>query len=587
MSEARYWTNEEVADVLVRIGQLLQIKGESRFQYLAYGRAAENILNLGEDVMALWQAGQLRSIPGIGEALNLKLDELLATGKLQYLENLYAEIPPGVLDLLQITGVGPKTAATMWETLGIDSVEAARQAAEAGKLAGLPGIGAKTETRILAGIDALARRDTRTLLGSAKPLAEALLQSVIRALPVGAIARSKVAGSVRRWRETIGDVDLLVATDEAQAAMAAFRGLPQVAEVLGSGPTKSSVRLHTGLQVDLRVVPAERWGSALQYFTGSQAHNVALRQLAQRKGYSLNEYGMTRQADGTELTFSEEADLYAALGLAYVPPELREGRGEIEAAAEGKLPRLLERSDIQGELHAHTEWSDGQGSVAAMARAAQAAGYHYFVISDHSASLGVTGGLSVERLRAQREEIDAFNAQCGSGFRLLHGAEVEVLADGTLDYPDEILSWLDVVVASWHSGLRQERNAITQRALRVVHHPHVDIIAHPSGRLMPRREAADLDMDALFRAAAETGTVLEINAHPSRLDLNDVHARRALALGVHLAINCDAHRAEELELLPYGVATARRAWATPKQVINTWSLERVLAFCDRNGDCKR
>jgi DNA polymerase (family 10) len=577
MSKPRIWTNQEVADVLVRIGHLLEIKGESRFQYLAYGRAAESILNLGEEVMAIWEVGDLQSIPGVGDALSAKLDELFSTGRLRYLDNLYAEIPPGVLDLLEIPGVGPKTAKVLWEALGIDGIEPAREAALAGSLAGLPGIGAKTQARILAGIDALSRRSARTPLGTARPLADALLVALEESIPPGAIQRSAIAGSIRRWRDTIGDMDLLVVTTDVPTVMVAFRSLPHVAEVLMSGSTKTSVRLHAGLQVDLRVVPAQSWGTALQYFTGSQAHNVALRQRALRLGFSLNEYSLTRLADGMELFFRDEPELYEALDMAYVPPELREDRGEITAAVERRLPMLLEQHHIQGELHGHTTWSDGKASIAEMAEAARSAGYRYFAITDHSGSLGVTGVLDVARLRAQREEIDAYNAQAPAGFRLLHGAEVEVLADGSLDYPDEVLAWLDVVVASWHSGLRQDRETITARALRAVRNPHVDIVGHPTGRLLPRREPADLDMEALIQAAAETGTILEINAHPSRLDLNDIYARRALDLGVTLAINCDAHRPEELALLCYGVATARRAWATPDQVINAWSLDRVLA----------
>ena len=581
MSEARFWSNEEIADVLTRIGKLMQIKGESRFQVLAYSRAAENILDLGPNAYDLWRAGELRSVPGVGEAISTKLDELFTSGELRYLNNLYAEIPPGVLDLLEISGVGPKTAKVMWEALGIDSVETARKAAEAGQLAGLPGIGGKTEARILAGIEALALRDTRTPLGTARPAAEDLLADLLATLPAGTVQRSAVAGSVRRWRETIGDVDLLLATEDAPAAMAAFSHLPAVAEVLGSGSTKTSVRLRNGLQVDLRVVPAESWGAALQYFTGSQAHNVGLRQLALRQGFSLNEYALTRQADGAALPFAEEEALYTALGLSWMPPELREGRGELEAAARHELPLLVERPNIRGELHAHTTWSDGTAGVAEMAQAARSAGYRYFAITDHSAGLGIANGLDVERLRQQRQEIDAFNAQCGPDFRLLQGAEVEVLADGSLDYPDEVLAWLDVVVASVHTGLRQDRETITARALRAIRNPHVDIIGHPSGRLLPRRAAGDFDMEALFKAAAETGTVLEINANPARLDLNDVHARRAMGLGVKLAINCDAHSPGELDLLPYGVATARRAWATPEDVVNTWPIDRVLAYFAR------
>jgi DNA polymerase (family 10) len=441
-------------------------------------------------------------------------------------------------------------------------------------------------------------------------MARALLAQLRSAAP--GIERAEVAGSLRRWRDTIGDVDLLAAAADPEPVMAAFRALPQVAQVLLSGPTKTSVRLRTGMQADLRVVEPGSWGTALQYFTGSQAHGVELRELALRQGWSLNEYALTPllpsagaassgavrhpaenepgpagalgPAEGSRAprraapaTFRDEDALYAALGLPWIPPELREAQGEIRAAQQGRLPRLITLGDIRGQLHAHSTYSDGKGTLAEMAAAARAHGYEYFAFTDHSQSLAVTGGMTVEAWRRQQAELAMVRARFPD-LIILQGAEVEVRADGALDYPDDFLAGMDVVVAAIHTNHRQPRDQITQRAIRALRNPHVDVLAHPSGRLLGEREPSELDLDEVIRVAAETGVILEINAHPQRLDLNDVHARRAIELGVPLCINTDAHTPGDLDLLEYGVAVARRAWATPEHTANAWPAARLLAY---------
>lgn len=564
-------SNRQIAAILRRIGDILDIQGENRFKVLAYRRAADNIEALPRDLADYWREGRLREIPGIGEALTEKLDELLRTGRMSYLEKLEQQVPSGVVEMLQIPEVGPKTARLVWEKLGITSIQQLQAAAEAGQLRQLPGMGAKSEQKILAGIQALARRGQRVPIGQARPLAMALLAGLQAAVP--GLTRASVAGSLRRWRETIGDLDLLVAAEDPEPVMEAFVHLPEVAEVLLRGSTKTSIRTRDGLQADLRVVSPKHWGTALQYFTGSQAHNIALRERALKRGFSLSEYSLKR-ADGHELFCESEEEVYELLGLPWIPPELRENRGEIEAAAEGRLPDLIEPSQLQGELHSHSTWSDGAVTLEEMAEAARARGYRYLVVTDHSESLGVTGGLSPERLREQRAEIERLNRRW-SDFRLLQGAEVEVRADGTLDYPDEVLATLDCVVASLHTGLRQDRDQITARALAAVRNPHVDVLGHPSGRLLGRREESAVDLEAVLQAAAETGIAIEVNAHPARLDLDDVHVHRAMELGVPIVINCDAHSPADFDFIVYGVATARRGWATPDRVLNTLPLNEL------------
>lgn len=575
---ARRLTNQEVAEIFERIADMLEIQGEEiPYKIMAYRRAAENIAALGRDIYDLWAEGALRTIPGVGEAIEEKIDELLRTGRLAYYERLKAQIPEGLLELRQIPDMGPKRIKTVWERLGITTVEELEAAARAGRLRDLPGFGAKLESKILAGIEAVKRRKIagRVPLGAAWPLAQQILDA-LREVP--GVQRLAVAGSFRRMKETVGDLDFLVAAEDPEAVMERFATLPVVEAVLLRGSTKTSVRLQNGLQADLRVIEGARWGTALQYFTGSQQHNIQLREHALRRGYSLSEYALTPVGTETEILCAAEEEVYARLGLAFIPPELREGRGEIEAALEGRLPRLVQVEDLQGDLQVHSTWSDGQASIREMARAAKARGYRYILITDHSQSLGVARGLTPERLREQRREIEAINAELGDGFRVLHGAEVEIRADGSLDYPDEVLAGLDLVVASVHSGLRQDRERVTARFLAAIYHPYVHIIAHPTGRLLGEREGADADWEAILQAAAETGTLLEINANPARLDLPDSLARRALELGCRLVISTDAHSLGELDGVFFGVAVARRAWASPEAIANTWPLERLLAW---------
>jgi DNA polymerase (family 10) len=567
-------TNREIADLLNRIGDMLDILGEDRFKVLAYRRAAESVQGMSQDLRSFWRAGTLREITGIGKAIEEKIDELMRTGHLEFYERLQDRVPPGVVSLMEIPNVGPRTARLLWEGLGIQSVAELEAAARGGRLRDLPGLGAKSEAKVLAGIEMLNRRSDRIPLGTAWPVATELLDGLRKVCPD--LQDAAAAGSLRRMRSTIGDIDLLAASEAPAAVMRAFASLAQVAEVILSGLTKTSVRLHNGLQVDLRVVFPDYWGAALQYFTGSQAHNVRLREIAQKRGLSLSEYGFKRE-DGSEILCREEAEVYGLLGLAWVPPELREDRGEVQAAAAGQLPALVERSDIRGDLHAHSNWSDGAGTLAEMGAAAQALGYRYLVISDHTQSLGITGGLTPDRLRAQRAEIDALNREWHD-FTLLQGCELEIKADGSLDLPDEVLAQLDFVVASVHSSLRQEKAQITQRVTNAVRNPYVDVIGHPSGRILGQREESAVDLEAVMQAAAETGTALEVNSIPARLDLDDVHVRRAVRLGIRVAISSDAHHPGGLDSLPYGLATARRGWATARDVLNTMTLEEIRAW---------
>jgi len=563
-------TNREVADLLRLIADMLEIKGEVIYKSLAYRKAADNIETLGLDINEVWRQGRLREIPGVGKALEKKLNELLSTGRLGYFEDLQEQVPVGVVSLLSIPDVGPKTAKLLWEKLGALSVADVERAAREGRLRGLPGLGVRSEQRILEGIESLYRRTTRIPLGVAWPVARELVASLRQELGIETV---EPVGSLRRMKDTIGDIDLLAAHEEPERVTAAFATLPQVAEVVSCGPTRATVILQNGLQVDLRALRPERYGSLLQYFTGSKDHNVALRTLALKKGLSLSEYGFKRGEE--EVLCPAEEDVYHALDLPWIPPELREDRGELQAAQQGALPKLVQRKDIRGDLHVHSNWSDAAATLSEMADAAQKLGYEYLVISDHTHGLGVANGLDVTRLRQQRVEIEQLN-QGFSGFRLLQGAEVEIRGDGALDYPDEVLQEIDVVIASVHTGLRQDKETITSRVVRAMRNAHVDVIGHPSGRLLGQREATNIDLDFILQVAAETGTILEVNASPNRLDLDDVHIRQAIQLGASLCINSDAHSTEGLEMIDYGVATARRGWAEARHIVNALPLEQFL-----------
>ncbi len=571
--------NQELAAVFEKIADLMEIKGELIYKTLAYRRAAENLRVSPEEAAALHAQGKLTSIPGVGKAIAEKIAELLDTGRLEFLERLEEEVPPTLLEILEVPDVGPKKAALFWKEAGITTLFELEAAAREGHLRRLPGMGEKSEQRIVEGIDALRRRSKRMPLGVARPIALRWL-NWLREQP--GLLRADAAGSLRRWRSTIGDLDLVGACEDPVPVMQAFVSHPEVHRVLAQGENKSSVELSNGLNIQLWIQPPERYGSLLQFVTGSKDHNVRLRELAQRKGLSLSERGISDQNDALQ-PYANEAELYAALGLPWIPPELREDRGEIQAAQEGKLPRLLEVADITAELHSHSTWSDGAFSISEMVKAARQRGLKMLAVTDHTGSLGIANGLSVERLRAQRSEIDALQEQIGAEFTILQGAEVEIKADGSLDYPDEVLAGLDLVIASLHVSLRQPREEITARLIKAMRNPHVDIIGHPSGRLLPNREGADLDMEAVLTAAKETGVCLEINANPTRLDLDEIYSRRAASEGILLSINTDAHTQADLELMEYGVSVARRAWIAPASILNARPPEEIRAWLASRG----
>ncbi len=569
--------NQQVAEIFSAMADMLDIQGANYHRIMAYRRASETVQAMGKPLEEVWREGTLTELPGIGDTLASKIDELMQTGDLEAYRELRSQIPEGVVALLDIEGIGPKTAARFWKELQLTTIEAVEDAARKGRLRQLHGFGAKSEQNVLDGIQRLRRRTGRTRLGDAWSLAMEMV-SHLREVP--GVVQVAPAGSLRRMRDTVGDLDILVASSQPEPVMARFAELPQVSEVMLRGATKTSIRTHDGLQVDLRLLEPQRWGTALQYFTGSQAHNIHLRSLALDRGLSLSEYALKRD-DGEELLCATEEEVYAHLGLPFIPPELREDRGEIEAALERRLPALVELEDIRGDFQFHTTASDGRHTLWEMAKAAHASGLSFAVVTDHSHGLGVTGGLTVEGLHEQRAEVTAINERLEGEFHLLAGIEVEVRADGTLDLPDDALVELDLVVASMHSGLRQPREQVTARALAAVRNPHVDVLAHPTGRLIGEREGADLDMEPILQAAARTGTALEVNAHPSRLDLSDVLARRAIELGANLVISSDAHSVDGFSVLRFGVATARRGWATGADVLNTRSVEEILSWTRR------
>ncbi len=579
-------TNRQIADLFATIADMLEIKGENTHRVLAYRRAADTIRDYPRDLHVVSNEGKLDDLPNVGQTIAAKIDELLSTGTLKFYEKLSAEVPSGVVEILHVNGVGPRKAKMFWQEAGITTLDALEAAARAGQLRNLPGMGEKSEAAILAGIESLRVRasNTRQRLGTALPTAEAILGHL---LAVPGAREGVIAGSIRRGRPTIGDVDLLVMANDSGEIMDRFVHMDSVSRVLGHGPSKSSVELVTGLQVDLRVLPAERWGTAMIYFTGSKEHNVHLRQRALDRGYSLNEHALTRQSDGQEILAATEEELYRLLDLPYIPPEMREENGEIEAAGAGRLPKLIELADIRADLHMHTTASDGIASVREMALAARARGREYIVITDHSRGATIANGLTVERLLAQQEEVRRVDAEMNGEIRVLHGTEMEIKADGTLDFPDEVLEKLDFVIASLHVSLRQPREQITQRALNAIRNPHVDLIGHPRGQLILQRDPADLDMDAVIAAAVEHQTALEINANPARLDLEAPLARLAADRGVLISINTDAHAEFELDLMRFGVITARRAWLTAERVLNTWPFAEFERWLHRRDAARR
>jgi DNA polymerase (family 10) len=572
--------NRQLAEAFTLIADLSEIKGENIYKTLAYRKAADSLLSLGREASEYWKEGKLGDIPGVGKAISEKIDEFMKTGKLGFLEKLKKEVPPGLVEWLPIPGLGPKRAALIWKTLNITTFAELEAAARGGKLRDLPGMGAKSEAAIIEGIESLSRRSVRIPLGRAYPLAQALIAELKK---VKGVTDAQTGGSLRRMRDTVGDLDILVASKDPPAVMDMFVKLPRIHRVLGKGPTKASIEFNDGLRVQLWVHPPQEFGTALVYATGSKEHNIRLREMALAKDLSLSDHSFKNIIDGSEIFCATEEEVYKTLGLPWMPPELREDRGEIQAAKANKLPKLIQKKDIKADLQMHSTWSDGKLSMLEMARAAAKRGMKVIAFTDHSVSLGVTGGLSMDDHKKQAAEIRKIQKQLGDSILVLHASEVEIKADGKLDYPDEFLASLDLVVASLHTSLRQPREKVTERVINAIRNPHVDIIGHPTGRLIPDREGADLDMEAVLQAAAEAGVAMEINAHPARLDLDDVHARRAKELGIPLSLNTDSHSEEDMDLLFYGVATARRAWLEPKDVINTWPTKKLLEWLKKRG----
>jgi len=560
-----------VATVLSEIGTLLALKGENSFRCNAYHAAARAIEQMEGDLAEVVAAGKLAEIRGIGDTLQEKITILVTTGSLPFYEELRTATPPGLLEMLRLPGVGPKKVKTLYELLKIDDIARLRLACEQGQVAELKGFGEKTQQKILEGIEFLSRVGQRVRIDEAWELASTLLEGL---RDCKGIKRLEPCGSLRRRKETINDIDILASADDAAPIMARFVKLPGVIQVVGQGETKSSVvfdhDLGNGRRVmmnaDLRVVRPQQFPFALHYFTGSKEHNIAVRARAQQRGLKLNEYELA--GPKRSIPCKEEADLFRALDLDYIAPELRENTGEIEAAAEHRLPRLVEANDLQGTFHCHTTWSDGTAGVKEMAQAAQKLGYKYLGIGDHSQSLAIASGLTPERVRLQHAEIDQVNAKLKE-FRIFKGTECDILADGRLDYDDEVLARFEYVVASVHTLFNMSTEDMTARIVRAVSHPRVSMLGHATGRLLLRRDGYKVDLEAVLQAAAKHGTMIEINAHPNRLDIDWIHAKRARALGVKLVINPDAHSADEIGYIRYGVDVARRGWLEKADVFNT------------------
>jgi DNA polymerase (family 10) len=595
-------TNGQLAQLFHDIGDLLEVKGELVFKTVAYHRAADAIGRSPVEVARAYREGHPPEIPGVGKAISDKLAEAATSGRMTYHDKLLAEFPTTLLDLLRLPGMGPKTVRAVYTELGVKTLDELKEAASSGRLRTLRGLSQRTEEQVVKAIEGLERSDRRLLLHEAKALIDELSASLLDVLGVGRIVS---AGSYRRRRETIGDLDLLAETTEPKRVVETFVTLPSVEAVIGQGRAKAAVKLGgRGPNVDLMLMPPGEAGTYLIHFTGSKDHNVRLRERARDLGWSLSEKGFQRigedgeplSGDAAELrTFSTEEDAYAFLGMPYIAPELREDRGEIEAALAGTLPALVTIADLRGDLHSHTDWSDGSQPIEVMAEFARRRGHAYQVITDHSQSLAIARGLDPERVARERHEIAALNRrfrdqeQAGAapsetsaeGFRLLHGCELEIRADGQLDYPDALLEIFDLVVASLHVARRQSRPELTQRVLNAIENPNVDVIAHPAGRMIGTRDDLDLDWDTVYRAAARTNTVLEMNGSPHRLDLSVERARRALELGCLLSIDSDAHHTREFDHLDWGVSQARRAWVEPDRVLNTRSRADLLAWLHR------
>jgi DNA polymerase (family 10) len=564
-------TNDEVAALLTEYADITAITGGDAFRVRVYERAARSVAGYPEDLANLDSKG-LRKIPNVGPSIAVKIEEFLSTGAIQRLEELRAKIPAGVRRLTEIPTLGPKRAIILYQELGIDSVDGLAEAIKAGKLAGLAGFGAKSEENLMRGIELLRKAQGRVRIDVALELAEEL---ITRLTAVPGCERCDYAGSLRRMKDTIGDIDILAVSDEPTALMEALVALPHVDRVVARGPTKTSIATRVGLQVDLRVVPPSSWGAALQYFTGSRAHNIRTREIAVHNKLKLSEYGLFDVETGENIVSATEEEVYERLGLPWIPPPLREDAGEIEAARQDALPTLATTADLRGDLHTHTNLTDGTASLERMVAAAAGRGYAYYAITDHAPNLFMQR-MTIEKMRAQREQVRALDGK--DGLRLLHGTELNIDPAGEVDWPPEILREFDLTVVSVHSHFTQPREEMTRRIIRAVETPYVSILGHPSGRKIGKRAPIDADWDAVYAACARTGTAVEIDAYPDRLDARAEHVRLALRHGAKFSIDSDAHAIAHLENMRYGVGTAQRGWLTPDDVINAWPIERLTAF---------
>ena len=568
-------TNEQIAELFENMGSLLEMKGDTVFKIRAYQRAARTIEQLSSPLATAVENGEdLTKIPGVGKAISEKIAEYISTGQVSAYERLVEELPSGVLDLKEIPGVGPKMAMAISQQLGISTVDGVAEAAADGRLATLPRMGRRAAEGILRHINAFKEMGGRTPIGEALPVAEEVMNALREQCPE--IDQLFPVGSLRRWEETIGDIDLIGTSPNPESVGDALVALPMVKDVLVHGPKKTSVVVESGIQIDLRIAEPEAFGAMLQYFTGSQQHNIRLRDFANRQGLSLNEYGITNTETGQVEEFADEETFYARLGLPWMPPELRTGLYEVDSGLEGTLPGLVVATDLKGDLHLHSEWSDGNDPIELMVEAAAAQGYEYMALTDHSQGLGVANGLTVERLESQisllREMQEKYD------ITILCGSECDIRASGEMDFPDEMLAQLDVVVASVHSAMGQDQATMTARMIKAIEHPSVTIIGHLTTRLLGQREPVEFDLEAVLQAARDTGTALEINASPERLDLRDTHAYRAREMGIPLVINTDSHHHTHLDKRRFGVAVARRAWCRPEDILNTMSREEFLKF---------
>jgi DNA polymerase (family 10) len=570
--------NQEIAKIFYEIADYLEMEGV-QFKPYAYQKVALALENLEEGIGEIYEKGgekAIEEIPGVGKNIGAKIVEYLKTGKIKYYQDYKKKYPVNMEELTSVEGLGPKMVRDLYRTLKIKNLKELEKAARGGKIRSLPNFGQKTEKNILEGIKFLKRNKGRFLLGDILPQVREI-ESDLRSLRE--VEEVSVCGSVRRMKETIGDVDFLVVTKSPEKVMDFFCSQPEIIKIWGKGSTKSSIRLKQGFDVDLRVVPQRSYGSALQYFTGSKEHNIHLRKIAINKGFKLNEYGLFR---GLKIIAGRtEEGIYKALGMDCPSPELRENRGEIESALRNKLPALIQLADIKGDLHCHSDWDGGSNSILEMAETAIIRGYEYLGISDHTKFLRIEHGLNEQQLIQQRKEIDRLNKKfqvSGSKFQVLHGAETNILADGSVDIKDEALKKLDYAIAGVHSGFKMPKEKMTERIIKAMKNPYIRIISHPTGRILKRRDEYQIDIDKILKAAKETKTILEVNSFPERLDLNDVNIKRAIEFGVKLVINTDSHHKDHLKYMEYGVYQARRGWTEPSDVINTYSMKKLQDF---------